>query len=115
MTSITGPLGEAPTEPEPDPAPTVPASGRRQYVVLCEVPLLDEEGQDLGGLAWRGVGSFDANTTDEAIRKAAAQEAADPDIDTSGVLTYVAVPSRSFQPVALTAKVEPKIEFRGRA
>ena len=87
------------------PEPEAPATGR-QYVVLREHDL------DLApNSGWEQVGTFDASSGEDAIRKAAAQEAADAAIDTSGTLTYVAVPARSFQPVSLTAKVEPKIEF----
>jgi hypothetical protein len=91
------------TEPEPTPQA---ATNAREYVILQA--LVDADNQ------WAELGTVNAASSDEAIRKAAAVQAADPDIDTTGVLTYVAVPSRSFQPVELTARVEPKIEFRSR-
>ena len=76
----------------------------RQYVVL--------RSQEPESLTYYVVGKFDASNSDEAIRSAAEKEAVDEEIDTAGTLIYVAVPSRSFQPVSLTAKVEPKIEFK---
>lgn len=63
---------------------------------------------------WIELGSYPAISSDEAIKKAAAVLAMDPEIDTSDALTYVAVPARSFKPVEVTARVEPKIEFKGR-
>ncbi len=89
----------------PVPVPTALASGRG-YVVLQMVA--DEENR------WADLGSYAATSTEDAIKQAAAVQAADPDVDTTGVLTYVAVPARSFQPVELTARVEPKIEFRSK-
>lgn len=86
-------------------ASAVKDSGR-EYIVLQ----LAQEPEN----AWLELGSFPALTSEQAIRDAAAVQAADPDIDTTGVLTYVAVPARSFQPVELTARVEPKIEFRSK-
>ena len=85
---------------------TTAAERGRQYVVLSLVDGTDND--------WRELGTYEAGTSEEAIRKVALIMAADPDVDTSGTLTYVAVPARSFQPVELTAKVEPKIEFRSR-
>jgi hypothetical protein len=93
------------TEPEPLPLPADKGAGR-EYIILQSI--VDADNQ------WAELGTVNAASSDEAIRKAAAVQAADPDIDTTGVLTYVAVPSRSFQPVELTARVEPKIEFRSR-
>ena len=79
----------------------------REYVVLQQID--DEENR------WAELGAFPAVSTEDAIKQAAAMQAADPDIDTTGVLTYVAVPARSFQPVDVTAKVEAKIEFRSKS
>ncbi len=91
ITETTAPPG---TQITPTPEPSA-VDRARQYVVLRE----DENG-------W-----LEAGVVDEAIRKAAATQTVDPSIDTSGTLTYVAIPARSFQPVKVTARVEPKIEF----
>ena len=106
MTTLTAePELKAKTDPAPTPPPP-PPDRNRQYVVLSLVDGTDND--------WRELGTYEAGTSEEAIRKVALVMAADPDVDTSGTLTYVAVPARSFQPVELTAKVEPKIEFRSR-
>ena len=90
------------------PVPTaIPVSGR-EYVVLQQVEGREEN-------RWAELGAFPAASTEDAIKQAAAMQAADPDIDTTGILTYVAVPARSFQPVDVTAKVEAKIEFRSKS
>ena len=67
--------------------PTAITSGR-EYVVLQHADKTEN--------VWLELGIFPAGTTEQAIRDAAALQAADPDVDTSGVLTYVAVPARSF-------------------
>ena len=85
---------------------TTAADRNRQYVVLSLVDGTDND--------WRELGIYEAGTSEEAIRKVALVMATDPDVDTSMPLTYVAVPARSFQPVELLAKLEPKIEFRSR-
>ena len=104
---MTSTMREPPLDGEPNPgAPMMTMEVGRMYVVLQ----LAETGEN----QWLELGSFPASTSEQAIRDAAAVQAADPDVDTSGVLTYVAVPARSFQPVELTARVEPKIEFRSR-
>ena len=104
-TPVTGPAhGSSPARAAAA-ASAVKDTGR-EYVVLQQVA--DEENR------WAELGSFPAATSEQAIRDAAAVQAADPDIDTTGVLTYVAVPARSFQSVELTARVEPKIEFRSK-
>lgn len=98
------------TEPQlgtdPEPQSISAREAGREYVVL--------QGYQGAADQWIEAGNYPAISADEAIKKAAAVQASDPDIDTSGVLTYVAVPVRSFQPVEVTARVEPKIEFRGR-
>ena len=106
MTTLTAePKLEEKAASAPPTAPPAP-DRNRQYVVLSLVDGTDND--------WRELGTYEAGTSEEAIRKVALIMAADPDVDTSGTLTYVAVPARSFQPVELTAKVEPKIEFRSR-
>lgn len=101
-TAIKEPALDGTLEPEPPPT----KDSGREYVVLQHADKTEN--------VWLELGIFPAGTTEQAIRDAAALQAADPDVDTSGVLTYVAVPARSFQPVELTAKVEPKIEFKSR-
>ena len=104
MTTVTAEpeLKAKAVPPVPPPTP----DRNRQYVVLSLVDGTDND--------WRELGTYEAGTSEEAIRKVALMMAADPDVDTSGTLTCVAVPSRSFQPVELMAKVEPKIEFQSR-
>ena len=106
MTTLTAEPELTPKGAAAPPAAPPPPDRNRQYVVLSLVDGSDNQ--------WRELGSYEAGTSEEAIRKVALVMAADPDVDTSGTLTYVAVPARSFQPVELTAKVEPKIEFRSR-
>jgi hypothetical protein len=63
---------------------------------------------------WVEIGTFEARTSDEAASAAATREVESGAVDSGSDLTYVAIPVRSFQPVELTAKIAPKIEFRGR-
>jgi hypothetical protein len=103
MTTLTEERTAPRTAPAPEPVLQAAVDKSREYVVLRST---DEDA------TWYVVGVFAASSGDDAVRTAAAREAANEEIDTSGTLRYVAVPARSFQPVELTARVEPKIEFK---
>ncbi len=100
------------SDPSLEDATTAKASAETSkptsYVVLAMVPLTDRA----DAVAWMLVGDgITARSADAALRVYA--EKAEKTIVQDGSMTLLAVPSRSWRPVKVTAKVETTLVIEG--
>lgn len=73
-----------------------------QHSVKADTDYIVLAGQ---GLAWQEIGLFTARDANAAVKKAAAETLEGDD----QALSFVAVPSRSFNPVKVAVKIERSI------